>query len=370
MPNKRDYYDILGVPKGASPDDIKRAFRKLAHQYHPDKAGGDETKFKEINEAYQVLSDKDKRAKYDQFGHAFEQMSAGGGPASGWGGGAGGGSPFGGFDFNGQNVNFDFGDLGGFGDVFSQMFGGGAGGGRRGSGRGRDIEMDIRIDFKEAVFGVNRDIKLYKLSPCDTCSGTGAEPGAKTVKCSECHGQGRVRRVQQTMFGAFQTMATCSKCQGAGEMPEKRCHTCDGTGVIKKNREFTLTVPAGIDDGVTLRVAGEGEAVKGGRSGDLFVTVRVTPDKRFHREGQDILSGADISFVQAALGATITVPTVEGDVELNIPAGTQPNTVLRLKGKGVPALKKGGRGDHLVTVNVTIPHKLSSKQKKALEEWE
>jgi molecular chaperone DnaJ len=357
---KKDYYDILGVSKGASEDDIKKAFRKLAHEHHPDKTGGDDSKFKEINEAYQTLSDAGKRAKYDQFGAGYEQMG-------GFGGGAGGGSPFGGFS---GAEGFDFSQMGGFGDVFSEMFGGG-GGGRHAAAKGQDIAMDARLDFKEAVFGCTRDIKLYKTVACDVCAGSGAEPGAKIVKCGECKGQGRVRRVQQTMFGAFQTMATCDACGGAGEVPEKKCKHCHGTGLEKKNREFTMTIPPGIDDGATLRASGEGEAVKGGRNGDLFVTVRVTPDKRFMREGRTIHSSVKVSFPQAALGATVTVPTVDGDVELKIPAGSQPGDVLRLKGKGVPDLRRPKeRGDHLVIVNVTVPTHLTKAQRKALEEWE
>lgn len=364
---KKDYYDTLGVPKGASDEDIKTAFRKLAHKHHPDKTGGDDSKFKEINEAYQTLSDAGKRAKYDQFGAGYEQMG---------GGGAGGGNPFGGFA---GAEGFDFSQMGGFGDVFSEMFsagggpfgGGGQGGGRRAQVKGQDIAMDARLDFKEAIFGCTRDIKLYKTVACDVCAGTGAEPDTKIVKCSECKGQGRVRRVQQTMFGAFQTMATCEVCGGAGEVPEKKCKHCHGTGLEKKNREFTMTIPPGIDDGATLRATGEGEAVKGGRSGDLFVTVRVTPDKRFLREGNTIHSSVKISFAQAALGDTVTVPTVDGEVDLKIPAGSQPGDVLRLKGKGVPDLRRPKeRGDHLVIINITIPTKLSSKQRKLLEEWE
>jgi len=361
MAAKRDYYDILGVPRDASDDDIKKAFRKLAHQLHPDKSGGDEAKFKEVNEAYQALSDKEKRSRYDQFGHDFEQA-----------GGQGGGNPFGGF--GGQGAHFDFGDLGGFGDVFGQMFGGTAGGGgqggRRGRSKGRDIEMDVRLDFKEAVFGADKPVKLYCLATCESCRGNGAEPGAKLEKCGECQGSGQVRRVQQTMFGVFQTTAVCGRCGGEGQVPEKRCHTCDGTGLHKQHREFTLKIPAGIEDGVTLRVAGEGEAAKGSRSGDLFVTVRVTPDRRFRRSGDDILSEVSISFAEAALGTTASVPTVDGDVDLKIPAGTQPGAVLRLKAKGVPHLKRAGaRGDHLVTVNVEVPTKLTRKQRKILEEW-
>jgi molecular chaperone DnaJ len=360
MPSKKDYYDILGVKKGASADEVKKAFRKLAHEHHPDKTGGDDSKFKEINEAYQTLSDEGKRAKYDQFGADYERMG-------GFGGGAGGGNPFGG---GGQG--FDFSQMGGFGDVFSEMFGGGgARSGRRAAARGQDIAMDARLDFKEAIFGCTRDIKLYKTVACDVCAGTGAEPDTKIVKCGECKGQGRVRRVQQTMFGAFQTMATCDQCSGAGQVPEKKCQHCHGLGLEKKNREFTLTIPAGIDDGATLRATGEGEAVKGGRSGDLFVTVRLTPDRRFQRTGRTISSEAKITFAQAAVGDTITVPTVDGDVDLKIPAGTQPGDVLRLKGKGVPDLRRPKeRGDHLVTVTVTIPTKPSGKQKKILEDWE
>ncbi len=354
----KDYYKILGVDRGASEDEIKKAFRKKAHEHHPDKTGGDDAKFKEANEAYQVLSNKQKRTQYDQFGSDFEKMNQGG---------FGGGQGFGGFGQQAGGVHFDFGEMGDLGDLFGGMFGGG---GRGRSRRGDDIQVDLRVDFKESIFGAEKTVSLYRTQNCDVCHGNGAEPGTKLNKCSECGGEGRVRRIQQTMLGAMQTTIACQRCGGRGEIPEKRCHNCDGTGIHKGRREFTLKVPAGIRDGEALRVSGEGEAVRGGAPGDLFVTVRVMADKRFTRVGNDIVNDLEVTFAEAALGTKKNVATVDGDVELKIPAGTQPNSVLRLKGKGSHALRSSSRGDHLVTIKVVVPRSLSRKQKKMLEEWE
>jgi molecular chaperone DnaJ len=345
----KDYYEILGVPKGAPDDEIKKAYRKKAHELHPDKAGGDEAKFKEINEAYQVLSNKEKRAKYDQFGSNFEQMGGG---------------------FGGQGVNFDFSQMGGFGDLFGEMFGGGGGGGGRGRARrGGDIQIDAVIDFKDMVFGATHKVSLYRTVKCDHCRATGVEPGAKLHQCGACHGAGQVRKVQQTMFGVFQTMAACDQCQGIGQVPEKKCAKCSGAGVARGNREFDMKIPPGISDGEVLRVGGEGEAARGGESGDLYVTVRVRPDRQFGRQDHNVLTTVELPFQEAALGVTKSVPTVDGPVDLKIPAGTQPGAVLRLKGRGIPPLRGGARGDQLVTVKVAIPTHLTREQKKKLQEW-
>ena len=358
MTMAQDYYEILGVAKGASQDEIKAAFRKKAHQYHPDKQGGDEQKFKEVNAAYQVLGNPDKRKQYDQFGPAFEQM--------------GGGGPGGGFDFSGfqqgAGVNFDFGDLG---DIFGQAFGFGGGPGGRGGQRerrGRHIEMDVLLTFEEAAFGVEKELSLYKAASCDECDGSGAEKGTKMRTCPECGGKGQVTTVQRTMLGNFQSVRTCGRCRGEGKEPEKRCGACNGEGIRNKQEKIGVQLPAGISDGEVLRVSGKGEAVKGGRPGDLYVQVRVKKHKDFARQGFDVHSVADVEFPLAALGGTVSVATLDGDVDLKIPSGTQPGTVLRLKGKGVPHLKRSGRGDHLVTVNVVVPKKLSRRQRKFLEE--
>lgn len=349
----RDYYDILGVGKGASDDEIKRAFRRLAHQHHPDKSGGDDAKFKEINQAYQTLGDPEKRKKYDQFGAGYEQM--GGHPGHG------------GFDFNGAGINFDF---GGLGDMMGDIFGA-AQGGRRGPAQGRNIQMDVTLDFKEAAFGVEKSFEVYKTMNCETCGGSGAEKGTKLADCIQCGGSGQVRKVQQTILGSFQTVAVCTRCHGQGKLPEKPCKSCRGEGVAKGTRQISINIPAGIADGEVLRVSGEGEAMPhGGRAGDLFLAVRVRPDKRFERNGFDVLSRAEISFARAALGGEITVETIDGPVELKIPVATQPGAEFRLRNRGIPHLKRSGRGDHIVQVNVMVPKRLSREQKRVLETWD
>lgn len=356
----RDYYDILGVAKGASDDDIKRAFRKLAHEYHPDKPTGNAEKFKEINAAYQTLSDAQKRARYDQYGHAAEQMGGG------FNGGFGGGNPFG-----GAGAQFDMNDLG---DMFGDLFGMGGqarGGGRRGPPQGGNIQMDATITFTEAAFGVSKDLRVYKALRCEGCDGSGAEKGAKRVTCAQCNGNGQVRTVRQTILGAMQVQSTCPKCDGAGTQPEKACKICHGTGLRKGERELSIKIPGGIDDGEVLRVTGEGEAAPhGGRAGDLYINVRVKPDVCFKRNGFDVHSDAQLTVALASLGGEIEIQTVDGAATLKIPAGTQPGTQFRLKGKGITHLRRTGRGDHIVTAVVNIPKKLTREQKKALEEWE
>lgn len=356
----KDYYKILGVEKNASAEEIKKAFRVLAHQHHPDKAGGNEAKFKEINEAYQVLGDAEKRGKYDQFGSAaFE----------GFQGFPGGG--FGGFDqgnFSGgawSAFGGDFGDIGDLGDMFGRAFG--FGGGRSGrTSRGRDLQVDLTLSFEESVFGASKDIAFNKTDACVRCGGVAAEPGSKMKTCGECNGSGYQVRVQRTILGAFQSKTMCSSCDGVGEAPERKCGECRGSGLQKIKKTLTVDIPAGVENGNTLRLHGQGEAVKGGQSGDLFVRLRVKEDARFVREGFDLRSEAMIGFAAAALGGTVEVETVDGKADLKIPAGTQSHTEFRLRGKGV--LGRRGRGDHIVLVRVTTPRNLSKKQKQLLEE--
>lgn len=355
--SKRDYYEILGVAKDASADEIKKAFRRAAVKHHPDKEGGDEAKFKEINEAYDVLKDSQKRQRYDQFGHA------GVGGASG-GGGYSGGNPFEGFQ--GQNVNFDFGE--GLGDIFGQFFGGGQR--SRAPQRGRDIEVSLQLSFEEAVFGVEQEITLDMQDECSHCHGTTVEPGHDMKTCPTCKGSGQQTRIMNTMFGAIQQTVTCETCQGRGKVPEKVCTVCHGKGTERRRQTVKLKVPAGIDDGATIRLSGRGEAIGGGERGDLYVNIRVKAHKRFTREGDIILSDERISMVEAALGAEIDVETVDGTVRMKIPAGTQSNTDFKLSGHGVPHMNSERRGSHIVNIIVETPTKLSKKQRELLEEFD
>jgi len=352
----KDYYKILDVDKGASQEDVKKAFRKLAHKHHPDKEGGDEAKFKEINEAFQVLGNPEKRRQYDQFGTTFDQ----GGPGFG-----GAGGPFGGgAGFNAQG--FDMGDLG---DILGDLFGGAAGfGGRARTKRGSDIEVDAEIEFKDAVFGKDEILNLYKNSKCENCKGNGAEPGTKISSCNICGGSGQVQSVQKTMFGTFQSARPCQDCHGEGKKPEKPCKKCSGTGITKQSQQIKIKIPAGIDNGEVIKLAGQGEeGAYGGRAGDLYVHAHVRPDERFKRDGLNIISKEHISFSQAALGDKIDVETVDGKVNLKIPSGTQGGQIFKLKGKGIPPLRGGSRGDHLVEVLVNVPKKISKEQKKIIE---
>ncbi|MFZ2126137.1 MAG: molecular chaperone DnaJ [Candidatus Microsaccharimonas sp.] len=355
--SKRDYYEVLGVAKGASADEIKKAFRRAAVKHHPDKEGGDEAKFKEINEAYDVLKDSQKRQRYDQFGHA------GVGGASG-GGGYSGGNPFEGFQ--GQNVNFDFGE--GLGDIFGQFFGGGQR--SRAPQRGRDIEVGLQLTFEEAVFGVEQEITLDMEDECSHCHGTTVEPGHDMKTCPTCKGSGQQTRVMNTMFGAIQQTVTCETCHGRGKVPEKVCTVCHGKGTERRKQTVKLKVPAGIDDGATIRLTGRGEAIGGGDRGDLYVNIRVKAHKHFTREGDIILSDEKISMVDAALGTEIDVATVDGTVRMKIPAGTQSNTDFKLSGHGVPHMNSERRGPHIVNIIVETPTKLSKKQKELLEAFD
>lgn len=344
----RDYYEILGVPKTASQDEVKKAFRKQAHKLHPDKNGGDEAKFKELNEAYQVLSDPEKRKQYDQFGHAGAQ--------GGWGSGQG----FGGFSSHGGFNPNDFQFSGDFGDMFSDIFGGGFGGRGGSVAAGMDIETDIEITFEEMVSGVKRTFVLRKPVRCSVCNGTGGEPGAKEEPCPECGGSGRVARTVRSVFGTFSQMQVCSKCRGKGKRYAKVCHACQGAGRVTGEERIDVEIPAGIGDGQTISIPGKGAAGENGApSGDLFVTVHVKPHSSFERRGEHILSKIEIGFPMAALGGSVTVDTVYGPMKMKIPAGTQSGEVFRIKGKGLKSVRGWGSGDHLVTVSVRIPKKLS-----------
>lgn len=357
----KDYYKILGVSKTATEEEIKKAFRKEAHKHHPDKSGGDEAKFKELNEAYQVLGNKERRSRYDQFGSSFESGQAGGGQQANWGGFNGG---------QGFNINMDdLGDLfGGFGDMFG--FGGQRSQGQRKS-RGGDIEVRLEIDFKEAVFGSEKIIRLNKSVVCSRCQGNGAEPGSKIETCPTCNGSGSVNQVQRTIFGQMQVQTICPTCQGEGKKITQVCSKCSGVGVTKETTELKIKIPAGIDTGESIRLTGQGEAgQKGAPAGDLYIHIAVIADKRFKRMGTTIFSQAHISFPQAALGTTIDITTVDGEVSLKIPAGTQSGKIFMLRSKGVPSLRGKARGDHQVEVIVDTPSNLSRKQKQLLEEFD
>ena len=358
MAEKRDYYEVLGVKKGASEDELKKAYRKLAKENHPDLHPGDkecEARFKEINEAYEVLSDPDKRAKYDQFGHAAFD------PSQGFGGGGG----FGGFE-----------GFGGFGDIFSDIFGGGfgfgGGGGRNPNAprKGDNLRATVNIKFEEAAFGVKKDVFVAKIEQCPDCKGTGCAEGTTAEICPDCKGSGTVMSTKRTPFGMVQSSEQCPKCKGRGKIIHSPCKTCRGIGSVRRQHKVSVSIPAGIDDGQTISLKGQGNAgLNGGPAGDLLITVLVQPHARFERDGASILLDQEISFSQAALGAEVEVPTLDGKVKLNIPEGTQSGTTFRLKGKGVPFLRNGGRGDQFVTVNVAVPRSMTSTQKNALRRY-
>lgn len=351
--NKRDYYEILGVGKEASADEIKKAFRKQAVEHHPDR-GGDEAKFKEANEAYEVLSNPEKRKRYDQFGHAGVGSSA-----------ASDGDPFGGFG-GGQNVHFDFGDLG-LGDIFNSFFGGGRAQNR--PTRGRDVETDVVISFEQAIFGTEAELNLVMDETCTHCKGKMAEPGHELKECETCKGSGQVVRMTRTVFGNIQQATVCPTCSGAGKVPEKVCTVCKGKGTERKNQQISLKIPAGIDDGATIRLREHGEAIARGEKGDLYVNVKVKAHKDFTREGDLILSQQSIPMVDAALGCEMDVDTVDGPIRMRVPAGTQSGTDFKLSGHGVPHMRGTTRGAHIVTIQVETPTDLSKTQKELLEQF-
>lgn len=355
--SKRDYYEVLGVGKSASADEIKKAFRKLAVKYHPDKQGGDEAKFKEANEAYEVLGNAEKRQRYDQFGHAGMGGASGAG-AGGYGGGFGG--------FGGQNANFNMDDLG---DIFGSFFGGGGQSARGRSSHGRDLEANLQITFEEAVFGTEKEINITADDTCEHCHGKGAEVGFDLKTCPTCKGAGQVNRIMNTMFGQIQQPVVCDTCHGRGKVPEKNCSVCHGKGVVRQTQSVKLKIPAGVDDGATIRVTGRGEAVQGGTKGDLYVNLRVKPHRKFTREGHLILSNETIDMVTAALGGEVQVDTVDGPLTMKIPAGTQSGTDFKLTHHGAHKLRGETRGDHIVTIDVETPTKLTKRQRELLQEF-
>lgn len=350
--SKRDYYEVLGVPRNASAEDLKGAFRKLARQYHPDvnKEADAEERFKEINEAYAVLSEPDRRAAYDRFGHdGLRGM---------------GGMP----DFTKVDFTDIFGDL--FGDLFGfGNFGGGSRRSRNSPRRGVDLELEVKLTFEEAVFGVEKEIQINRDEVCKTCSGSGAEPGTTPVRCTTCNGAGEVRRVQQTLLGSMVQVTTCPNCGGAGETIGSPCRTCQGRGLERVIRKKMVTIPGGVDNGTQIRLAGEGQpGLNGGPNGNLYLSIRAEEHRYFRRRNSDIVLDLDINIAQAALGAEVEIPTVDGPTKLKIPAGTQPGKVLRLRNKGVPHLRSNGRGDQLVLVNVAIPTSLNTEQRQLFEQ--
>ena len=354
---KRDYYEVLGVSKGASEDEIKKAYKKMARKYHPDLNPGDksaEEKFKEVNEAYEVLSDADKRARYDQYGHAGVDPNFG---AGGFGGGFDGG--------------FDFSDLG---DIFGSFFGGGFGGGRRTNPnapqRGESIRMAVTISFEEAAFGCEKEVTVERYEACDTCHGSGCAPGTSPEVCPDCHGTGTVQVRRQTPMGVFATSSPCPKCGGKGRIIHQPCKDCRGSGMVRKKKTIQASIPAGIDNGQTISIRGQGNAGKnGGPAGDLLITITVRPHELFRREGTSVLCEAPITFTQAVLGAELEIPTIDGKVKYTLPEGTQSGTTFRLKGKGIPSINGRGRGDQYVTVYIETPRNLNKEQKEALKKF-
>lgn len=342
--DKRDYYEILGLPRNAGKETIRSAYRRLARQYHPDvsKDPEAEARFKEINEAYQVLNDDEKRALYDRYGHAAVSQGDMGG----------------------------FGGFGGLHDIFEDFFGFGARtSARPGPRRGADLRYDLEVSFEEAVFGCGREIRITRSETCPNCKGSGAEPGTTPSRCPECHGTGQVRRAQQSIFGSFVNVTTCPRCQGRGEVIVTPCSTCHGAQRVERPRKLMIDVPPGVDDGMRIRLTGEGEAgVYGGPAGNLYVVLNVKPHRYFRRRDDDILISLNINIVQAALGDEIMVPTLEDEEKLTIPAGTQTGAIFRLKDRGVPKLHRSGRGDEVVIVNVAVPTNLDAEQKRLLAE--
>ena len=362
MSEKRDYYEVLGVGKDADAKEIKKAYRKLAMKYHPDKNPGDkdaEEKFKEINEAYEVLSDEEKRSTYDRFGH--DGLNGQGGFGGGQGFGGFGGSGFGGFE-----------DI--FGDIFGSSFGGGFGGSssrRRGPKRGADIRQSVTISFEDAAFGKKIKVKINRSEECEECHGSGARPGTSKKTCPTCHGSGTVQSVQRTPFGNIASQRTCSTCNGEGEINESPCNKCHGKGSVRKTKTIEVDIPAGIDDGQMIKLSGQGEVgEKGGPRGDLYIVVNVQKHEIFTREGYDVYIEMPIRFTQAALGDKLEVPTLDGKVSYNLPEGTQTGTVFRLREKGIPKLRSNSRGDQYVKVIIDTPKKLNDEQKELLRKFD
>lgn len=347
----KDYYNILGVEKNASKDDIKKAFRKLAHKYHPDKKDGDAEKFKEVNEAYSILSDDAKRKEYDTYGRVFNGGQGAGGFNA---------QDFDGFDFSGfQNGNFDF-DLG---DIFGEFFGGG----RERAKRGRDISIDLQVGFEEAIFGAERKILLTKNSLCNTCGGSGAKLGSEMKTCPACNGKGKLHEERRSFMGMFSSVRTCDQCNGRGQIPKEKCQDCRGMGIRRKEEEISVKIPAGIDNGEMIRLGGAGEAVAGGTPGDLYIKIHVRRHSIFKKEGNNLVMALNVKLSGALLGEEYNVSTLEGDIKVKIPQGITHGEILRIKGKGVP-IEKGRRGDLLIRVNIDLPRKLSRNAERLIEE--
>ncbi len=347
----KDYYTVLGVEKSANKEEIKKAFHKLARKYHPDnKAGGDEQKFKEINEAYQVLSNDTRRAEYDSYGHVF---------GGGGGGGFGGFSPFS-ADFAENFQGFDF------GDIFNDFFGNGAGTRER-TKRGRDISIDLEIPFKDSIFGTERNVLLTKTSVCDVCRGSGAEEGSELIKCTTCNGQGRVQESRTSFFGTFTSVKECSVCSGKGQVPKQKCHLCRGAGIVRKQEDISIKIPAGMQDGEVIRLTGGGEAVSGGVSGDLYIRVHVGKHPIFKRDGSNLVMNLDIKLTDALLGGEYAIETLDGPITLKVPPNVSFGEILRVRHKGVPT-GVGRRGDLLVKLTIRLPRNLSKKAKEFFEQ--
>lgn len=354
----KDYYSVLGIDKKASKEDIKKAFRKLAHKYHPDKGGTDESKFKEITEAYSVLSDDKKRREYDAYGQAFPGGASRGGQAGAQG--------FGGFDFSGFQQGFGQGGAEfDFGDIFGDIFGGGRGQSR--APRGRDISIDLEIPFKDAVFGTTRSVLIAKVSTCSICRGSGAKPGTELETCTTCNGSGRVHEMRNSILGQFTSVRACTACDGTGKIPKEKCTECKGHGVLRKQEEIKINIPAGIDNGEMIRMPQQGEAVKTGVAGDLYVKIHVKPHPIFRREGSNLVMNLSVKLTDAMLGTSVSLETLEGKtLEVKIPPMKRAEEHLRVAGKGIPV--EGGRGDLIIRLEVALPHKLSGKARKVVEE--
>ena len=356
MAIKKDYYEVLGVTKKATKEEIKKAFHKLAHKFHPDKGGGDADKFKEVSEAYSILSDDKKRAEYDSYGRVF----GGGGPGAGGFGGQQGAD----FDFSQFQDAFQNGFGFDFGDVFSDFFTPGAQGTR--VRRGRDISIDLEISFKESVFGTKRTVLLAKTAQCETCKGSGAAPGTSLETCKHCNGAGKVHETSNSFFGSISITRSCAHCHGRGQVPKEKCHTCRGEGVYKRQEEIDIAVPAGIEGGEMIRLGGMGEAVAGGTAGDLYVKIHISPDPRFKKEGANLVTELSVKLSDALLGGDYTIQTLDGEEKLDIPQGISHGEILTVKGRGVPT-PRGKRGDLLVKVRITLPQKLSRSAKALIE---
>jgi molecular chaperone DnaJ len=352
MATKKDYYEILGVEKGATKEDIKKAFHKLAHKYHPDKGGGDAEKFKELSEAYSVLSDDKKRAEYDSYGRTFGDSGMGGFNGAQ------------GFDFSQFQSAFQNGFGFDFGDVFSDIFAG-AGGSTR-TRRGRDISIDLEIPFKDSIIGTKRSVLLAKVAQCETCKGSGAEPGTSLETCPQCNGSGKVHETSNSIFGSITMVQPCRQCMGRGKIPKEKCHTCRGEGVYRKQEEVEIVIPAGIEGGEMIRLTGAGEAISGGSPGDLYVKIHVIPDQRFKKDGPNLITELSVKLSDALLGAEYKVPTLDGDENVTIPPGVTHGEMLRVKGKGVPSAR-GRRGDLFVRIKITLPQKLSRSARNLIE---